>query len=564
MATAIFTALIGSVFTSACSGDIGKLPFDTGGAGGAGAGGPGGNGTGGDPIDNPQFSPAPGGIRKLLARQYVNSIRVILGETAANSASPPEDSTLNEFETLAAAELALPPTAVEAYETSARDVASAVIFDPPSLQKIVPCTPTGPDDANCYKQVIEGVGHQLWRRPLTEEEVTPIIAIGVAAGTEYGNFNFGVEYALSTLLQSPYFIYTVEIGTQDPDHPDWFKLTGPELATRLSLFLNDSTPDKDLLTLAEGGGLETEDQVRTVARDLLKRPDARAALNSFYDVLFKLRDLPNTTKDPAVFPAWSSAVGQSARLETLMFLEDLVWNQNADYRTFYNANYTFVDTTMANFYGVTPPSGSGFTKVTLPAEQKRTGLFGHAGYLARYSHAAQTSITRRGAFIANMILCSEIPPPPPGVNTTLPDFDPSKPMTKKETLIQVHYSDDQCKGCHSKMDPYAFPLEVYDGSGKYRTKDENGLSLDPTGEVADFGAFASVSEMGQLMHDDPRAMNCIVSNLFKQSMGHKEIKGERPAILSIQNAFEASGFKLQEAMVEIVASPAFSYVNLPK
>ncbi|MBK8251367.1 MAG: DUF1592 domain-containing protein [Polyangiaceae bacterium] len=564
-ATALVTAFVGSAFTSGCSGDIGKLPFDTGGSAGAGVGGGNvGGGAGGDPIENPQFAPAPGGIRKLLARQYINSVKLVLGDVAAANAAPPEDSTLNEFETLAAAELALPPTAVEAYETSARDIAGAVIFDPPSYAKIVPCTPVAADDAACHQQVIENVGHQLWRRALTPEEITPIVDIAKAAGVEYGNFIHGVEYSLMVLLQSPYFLYTVEIGLIDPEHPEWFKLTGPEMATRLSLFLTDSIPDKDLLTQAETGGLETEAQIRDTARALMKKPEARAALNSFYDVLFKLRDLPSATKDAAVFPEWNSTLGQSARMETLMFLEDLVWNQNGDYRDLYNANYTFVDATLATFYGVSPPGGAGFQKVTLPADQKRTGFFGHAGYLARYSHAAQTSPTRRGVFISNMLLCNEIPPPPPGVNTTLPVYDPNNPKTKKQTLEELHYANDQCKGCHLKMDPFAFPLEIYNGIGKYRTVDENGLTLDPTGEVADFGAFTNVTELGQLVHDDPRAMNCIVSNLFKQSMGHSETKGERPAIFAIQDAFEASGFKLQEAIVEIVASPAFSYVNLPK
>jgi hypothetical protein len=190
---------------------------------------------------------------------------------------------------------------------------------------------------------------------------------------------------------------------------------------------------------------------------------------------------------------------------------------------------------------------------------------GHASHLTRNSHFGQTSPTRRGVFISNFLLCGEIPPPPPGVDTTIPPFDPSKPMTKKEYLTEIHFeSGDDCLGCHSLMDPYGFALESFDGIGKFRTVDENNLPVDPSGEVADFGAFADAEELAQLMHDDPRSMHCIVSNLFKQSMGHKETKGERPAIISIQDAFEASGFKLQDAIVEIVASPAFTYVDLPK
>lgn len=563
LGTALITTLAGSALLSACSGDIGKLPFDTGGAGGDGGGGDG--GAGGDPINNPQFVPAPAGIRKLLARQYVNSIRQVLGDTAASKAVAPTDPTLGDFETLAAAELSLPPTAVELYESSARDVAQAVIFDTVAMSKLVPCTPAAPDDEACHKQVIEGVGHQLWRRPLTADEVAPILQIAKAAALEYDNFDFGVEYSLITLLQSPYFLYTVEIGAPDAAHPGWFKLTGPEMATRLSLFLVDSIPDADLLQQAETGGLETEDQVRAAARDLMKRPAARAALSSFYDVLFKLKDLPNTAKDAGVFPEYSPQLAASMRQESLLFLEDVVWNQNADYRTMFTADYTFVDANLAALYGVQAPPGGGFQKVTLPSSQLRKGFIGHASHLTRNSHAAQTSPTRRGVFLSNMLLCNEIPPPPPGVNTTFPQFDPSNPKTKKQYLEEVHHQGgDNCMTCHNLMDPYGYALEVYDGIGRYRTSDENGLPLDPTGEIAGFGSFSGPDQLAQILHDDPRTMSCIVSNLFRQSMGHEETKGERPAILSIQSAFEQSGYKLQEAIVEIVASPAFSYVNLPK
>ena len=567
-ATALFTALAGSALTSACSGDIGKLPFDTGGSGGAGAGSGanGGNGgSGGDPIENPQFAPAPGGIRRLLGRQYVNSIRLVLGDAAASKALPPVDATLSEFESLAAAEQSPPPTAIEAYEASAREVAHAAVLDTAAMAKLVPCVPLAEDDAECHKQTIENVGHQLWRRPLTPEEVTPMVAIAQEAGLEYGNFIYGVEYALLTMLQSPYFLYTVEVGVPDDEHPEWRKLTGPELATRMSLFLLDSIPDAPLLEAAETGSLETQDQVRDAARDLLTRAEARTAITTFYDVLYKLRDLPTTTKDAALFPEFTPALGDSMRQETLRFFEDVIFDQNADYRTIFSADYTFMDANVAAMYGVPAPAGGGFQKVNFPSGQMRKGFLGHPSHLTRNGHSAQTSPTRRGVFLSNFLLCSEIPPPPPGVNTSFPPYDPNKPQTKKEYLMAIHWNGaDDCKGCHTLMDPLGFAMESYDTLGRFRTEDENGLPIDPSGEMPSFGTFANMEEAAELMYDDPRAMSCIVSNLFRQSMGHKETKGERPAILAIQSAFESSGYKLQDAIVELVASPAFNYVDDPK
>src|SRR5688572_25246080 len=46
----------------------------------------------GDGGPNPNnFTPAPGGARRLTVTQYVNSIRLLFGEAAAAAATPPED-----------------------------------------------------------------------------------------------------------------------------------------------------------------------------------------------------------------------------------------------------------------------------------------------------------------------------------------------------------------------------------------------------------------------------------------------------------------------------------------
>lgn len=542
---------------SACTGELGD-PYGAGGSGGFT----------GAPLDNPDFAPAPGGIRRLLGRQYRNSIKLVLGDSAASAAAPPDDPTLSELETLAAADLALPPNAIDQYERSARAVAMATIEDGATMASLVPCVPAAPDDADCHRQVIADAGHRLWRRPLSADELEPMVAIAKEAGSKYTDFDMGVAYGLIALLQSPYFLYTVELGAPDVAHPGMRKLSGSELATRLSLFLVDSIPDAELLDLAEGGGLETEDQVREAARDLMKRPAARKALSSFYDVFFKLRDLPTMTKVAANFPEWNEDLANATRQESLLFFEDIVWNQNADYREIFTADSTFVNSALAGLYGLpegTVSPGDGFVKVTLPKKQLRSGFLGHASYLARYAHAGDTSPTRRGAFLATALLCKEIPPPPPGVNTQFPPFDPSKPMTKKQYLEEIHHkASDGCASCHALMDPMGYAMESYDGIGRFRTKDENGLPVDPSGELADLGAFGDARELGQLMHDDPQSTRCIVSNLLRQAMGHKELPSERPAIAAVEDAFEGSGFKLREALVEIVASPAFAYVSAPK
>jgi len=119
------------------------------------------------PPEPTAIDPAPGGVRKLLARQYIGSVKVLLGDVAAAAADPPEDSQLWGLEAIAAAQLPMPPSAVEKYELSARKIAAAAVADSATLSMILPCTPTGANDQACFGEFVSEFGRVAWRRPLT-------------------------------------------------------------------------------------------------------------------------------------------------------------------------------------------------------------------------------------------------------------------------------------------------------------------------------------------------------------------------------------------------------------
>lgn len=508
------------------------------------------------------LAPAPGGLRRLLTRQYINSVRSIFGVPAALAAKPPPDSALHGFDAIGAAELSLPETAVESYEQSARDVALAVIEDPPTLEALLPCEPTGPADAACHQAFIEQVGRLAWRRPLDAGEVTLLLNIAKAAATEYSDFNAGIAYAISGLLQSPYFLYQVEVGNPDPAMtPPSRRLTPYELASRMSFFLLDTTPDPALLDHVEAGGLTTPEDIRDVAAKMIARQEAKAALLSFYAEVFRLNDITTVAKDPEFFPQFTPTLAESMRQETLLLLNDVVWERDADVREIFLADYAFVTPELAKLYGI-PGATSGLLKATLPAEQKRSGILGAAAFLARFAHPARTSPTRRGNFIKTAFLCQEVPSPPPGVDTTIPTDDPSKPLTMKQKL-ESHMKDDTCKSCHKLMDPIGFALENYDPIGAFRTTDK-GLPIDSTGSVVGFGDFASARDIGALLSEDPAATSCMIRNLYRNSMGHIESEGEMPAIEELEEAFAGSGYRVKDLLLELVANPAFQLVDEPK
>ncbi len=509
-----------------------------------------------------EFDPAPVRLRLLLGRQYQNTIRDLLGDAAAELAGPPKDTALNGFEAIAASQISLTDSAVEAYEKSARSVASAAMQDTARIAAYLGCEPTGPDDEACHRQFVTTFGRLIWRRALTTEEIDLYTAVAHDGALELGNFNAGIEAAIATFLQSPYFLYQVEVGTPDPNDPEERGLTSLELATRLSFFLHDTTPSAELLTIAENGGLDTPEKVRAVAETMVEAVPARAAIGNFFAEVLKLRALEELPKDPTLYPQFNPALATAMRQETLSLIDDVAFTADGDFRDILNAPYTFANGPLAALYGlVEDPATLGDTwqRFDLPLEGKRGGIFGQSAFLAAYAHISSTSPTLRGKFVREVMMCQGMPAPPPDVVTELPAGEEFKTMRDR---LSGH-TNPKCSGCHNLMDPIGLGLENFDGIGVFRLV-ENGVTLDTSETILGLGDFDGARELGTVLRESPEVTRCMVRNLFRHATGHLELLSERPALDKVDDAFASAGFRMKDLLVELVSSPAFLRVGTPE
>jgi len=529
-------------------------------AGFVGCGDDTGSGTGGSGAGVPQFElqPAAGGVRLLTTSQMRYSVEYLLGSDAAAVLDLWQDQQIHGFESIAAAQLALSATNVDTLESVTGASIDRSLEDPSHIARFAPCVMNDPSTA-CYDEVAEKFGRVAWRRSLDADEKARLAAIG-QAGQQWGagDFDAGLHYELSAILQSPNFLYIAELGEGDSSTR---KLTANELASRMSFFLVHRTPDVELLDAADGGDLDTDDGIREQAHRMLQLPEARRAVDRFYSELYLIRDLSNVSKDATLYPEWNASLAKSMQEELLRSIQDLVWTRNADFRELFNSNETFVDSNLALLYGVASP-GVGWKKVTLPDGQGRGGLLSKPGYLARFAHPDRTSPTRRGRFFWEKLLCVEIGDPPPGVITTIPPDDPNKPQTMREKLA-VHKENGSCSSCHTRLDGVGLTMEHFDSVGRYRETDR-GLEIITADSNPDLGDYASPADLGQILHDDDQAANCMVQNFWRQSMGHVETDGETDSIALLDKSFSASGYRVQDLMVELCANPAFRNVDAPK
>jgi hypothetical protein len=259
------------------------------------------------------------------------------------------------------------------------------------------------------------------------------------------------------------------------------RLSGTELASRLSFFLWSSIPDDELLRVAENGQLDYAEAFDRQVRRMLADERSRSLVSSFGAQWLYLRNLRIATPDAFEFPDWDDNLRAAFVRETELFLESQL-REDRSVVDLLNADYTFVNDRLARHYGIPNVYGSHFRRVTVP-DRGRTGLLGHGSVLTVTSYANRTSPVVRGKWLLENILGAAPPPPPPNV-PDLPENETREEPKSIRARMEQHRSNPVCASCHATMDPLGFALENYDAIGR-RREAESGIPIDATGALPD-------------------------------------------------------------------------------
>ena len=387
-----------------------------------------------DPTDTPDNSapvvttdvdpPAPAVLPRLTATQYKIALLDLFGHDIVPPSAVEPDAESGGLIAVGATVASISPRGVEQYFEGARAVAAQLVAEQ-KRSRIATCDPA---NNACVTDTIRAQGRRIWRRPLTDTEVAEVEAVALAARESVGQPWAAMEYALVMLLSSPHFLYRAELGNNG-----WY--TDYEMASRLSFYLWNTTPDAALLDAAEAGELTTDAGLAEHVDRLLASDRARVGVRTFFSQLLELHKLDEIDKDPTVFLHFSSDLPEMAREETLRLIEWLVFEQDADYRDLFLTRTTFVNRRLASIYNIPAPIDEGFGMVNLPEYEPRRGVLGHVSFLALQSHPVGTSATLRGLFIREKLLCGVVPSPPTELNTAIPEPGPEAITLKQRLLV---------------------------------------------------------------------------------------------------------------------------------
>ncbi|MEO7092876.1 MAG: DUF1592 domain-containing protein [Polyangiales bacterium] len=503
---------------------------------------------------------------RLTHRQWENTVQDLLhldkplGLSADFTTDPPGSTFANDSQVLQMTP-GLFTDEAEACETIAEKLAT----DSAMRAKILPKDLTGDAKAKATAFVKE-FGRHAFRRPLSAAETDQFVTFFLAAAPITGDadpFIAGVRLTVQAMLQSPAFVYRMEVGEISSDGTR--HLTAWEIASKLSYALWNSMPDEALFKTAEDGSILTPEVLEAQARRLLGDPRAKPMIDDFHETLLHLGPLDvmnGASKDATKFPDWTETTPASMKQETLLFAGDVVLTRGGTLGDLLTSNETFINGDLAKIYGVDGITGTTMQKVKLDPTQ-RAGILTQGSFLATNAGRLDTDPIHRGVFTNLNVICSDLPPPPMATIPPIPDDPTGKTMRQRVT---EHTGAGTCgAGCHGTMiNPMGFAFETFDAIGKWRTTD-NGKPIDAH-DVYDFIdvprqktpiTFDGPVALAKILAVRPQVHQCYTGKWLEYAYGRRLVDDDDGLVERIAKV-SLAGASVKDVIVELVLAPSFS------
>ena len=431
--------------------------------------------------------------------------------------------------------------------------------DTASRRQVLVCRPATPkDEEPCARRILTTLARRAYRRPTTDADVAELMRL-YAAGRQDGSFDAGIGRALEGLLSMPAFLFRLEQDPATPSTGSSYRISGLELASRLSYFLWKSMPDDELVDLGARGRLLDPAVLTQQVRRMLADARATRFMNDFVNQWLTIRNLQAMEPDPNIFPDFDDNLRQAMLKETELFFESQV-RSNAGVLDLLTAKYTFLNQQLARHYGAPGVYGSHFRRVPV-ADAARVGLLGHASVLTVSSYAHRTSVVLRGKWILENLLGTPPPAPPPNV-PPLKENDGKAPPKALRDRMEQHRANPVCAACHGRMDPLGFAFENFDAIGQWRDK-EDGVPIDATSTLVDGTAVAGPAGFRQmLLERKDQFIGTLVEKLLAYAIARQVDYYDQPTVRRLVRDAAATGFKWEPLILGIVNSQPFQMRRL--
>ena len=416
------------------------------------------------------------------------------------------------------------------------------------------------------REILKKVASRAFRRPVEPDTLERLTALGERVYQSPGvEFEGGVARAMVAVLASPRFLFRIEPVPHDGSVSPYALIDEYSLASRLSYFFWSTMPDDTLLELAARG--ELRKHLAAQVERMLSSPRFDMFVRNFVGQWLETRDAESVSINARSIMQAESArmrvnfdetLRRSMRRETEMLFAYIA-RENRGLLELIDADYSFLNSRLADLYGIKGVSGAEMRKVDLPKDGRRGGVLTQASFLMVTSNPTRTSPVKRGQFILENLLGAPAPPPPPNI----PPLEDAKAAVKDHEptvreLMALHRAKPLCASCHSRMDPLGLAFENYNALGFWRDT-ERTQPIDASGKLATGETFANPRDLKRILKERHQSdfYRCVTEKMLTYALGRGLDQGDVDAVDRIVERLERGQGRFRELAAGVVESVPF-------
>ena len=428
-------------------------------------------------------------------------------------------------------------------------------------------------DPACVTDTIAKLAERAFRRPAKPAELAALASIfEESKKLSPGNANVGgIGAVLHAVLTSPHFTHRPEIeGSVVPGQNVVYKLSGFEVASRLSYLILGSMPDDGLWKAAAAGKLDTAEGVQSETERLFTSPRAKETVREFYSQWLQTKYAArNLTAQEYNRGFDVEALKKEMIDEVNGVMDELIWTKKAGFKELMTSNASYMSgTELAKVYGVTAPATRP-SFATLP--DNRRGLLTRMALLKTGDSGTHPIL--RGVRIRKRILCETMKLPDP---TEIPANElmlpPADGLTTTRDRVAHATSPTRCFSCHAKINAPGFALEQFDSLGRLRTQEaifdaqgqfKTNLNIDarvrPNIESDGEAEIEGGAALGTAIANSRKGPACLTQQWYRFGQGQTPKTGDTCTLNGMYERLTKSDGSVLEMMKALTTSDSFRY-----
>ena len=428
-----------------------------------------------------------------------------------------------------------------------------------------------------HLEALKTLAERAYRRPLLQSERDDLVVFYRSLRAQDGlSHADAMRDSVVSVLMSPNFCYRIDLveaaGKGQVASGSRFRkprsaapkgslpLSDYALASRLSYFLWSAPPDDALLAHAAAGDLHRPEVIAAQSRRMLQDERVRRLAVEFGGHWLDFRRFEeHNAVDRERFPTFNDALRQAMFEEPIHFILNVI-RENRPVMEFLNADYTFVNPTLAKHYGfVIPPMASNqWVRVDDVLRLGRGGLLPMSVFLTANSPGLRTSPVKRGYWVARRVLGERIPPPPATVPALPADEAKLGEFTLRETLAR-HRADASCASCHQRFDSLGLVFEGFGPVGELRTLDLGGRPVDTRALFPGGSEGSGLEGLRSYIqeHRQEDFLDNLCRKLLAYALGRSLILSDDLTVREMRTRLAANGQRFGSLVESIVTSPQF-------